>query len=313
MRFDFLGLEAFLAVAELGSFTRAARRLNLTQTAVSHRIRKLEEGLQAELLSRTTREVTLTRAGSHLLPSLRRTMVELTHELDAVRGASSEASESVAIACLPTIAGHRLGPAIRAFSKRRPGVRVRIFDRSASEIGELVTSGDVEFGVTVVAANSQQTVARPLFTEEYYVVCPARHRLARAAHVNWSDLKDERLVRVGPETANRYIIDQALGSAIEAHQWAFEVQHSATARELVRSGVALTIAPASVTGAISGDEIAAIPLRRPRVSRTIGILSLRSATFSDTAAELASEIERALGHGRSSKRVTAAPRRLRPS
>lgn len=313
MRFDFLGLEAFLAVAELGSFTRAARRLNLTQTAVSHRIRKLEAGLQAELLSRTTREVTLTRAGSHLLPSLRRTMLELTRELDTVRQASGQGGESVAIACLPTIAGHMLGPAIRAFSKSRPDVRVRIFDRSASEIGDLVAAGDVEFGVTVVTANSQQTVARPLFTEEYYVVCPAEHRLARAAHVNWSDLKDERLVRVGPETANRYIIDQALGSAIEAHQWAFEVQHSATAIELVRSGVALTIAPASITRTLAGGDIAAIPLRRPRVSRTIGILSLRSTVLSLAAAELASEIQRALGHGRNTKKASSAPRRSRPS
>jgi len=63
MRVDYLGLEAFVAVAELGSFSRAAQRLNLTQTALSHRIRKIEEDLGTRLLVRTSREVSLTMAG----------------------------------------------------------------------------------------------------------------------------------------------------------------------------------------------------------------------------------------------------------
>lgn len=282
-------------MAELGSFTRAARRLNLTQTAVSHRIRKLEEGLGAQLLSRSTREVTLTRAGTQLLPSLRRTMLTLSEDLDGVRQAAAQGPGKVAMACLPTIASHMLGPAISAFAAARPGVHVRIFDKSASEIGQIVLSGEVEFGVTVVTANSPQTSARPLFTEDYRLVCPAGHRLARASHVNWADLKGERLVRVGPETANRYIIDQALGSSIEAHQWAYEVQHSATAIDLVRSGVALTIAPASVALSAGRAGVVAVSLRRPRVSRTIGILTLRTSTLSPHARELASEIERTFG------------------
>ncbi|HEY5278808.1 MAG TPA: LysR family transcriptional regulator [Pseudolabrys sp.] len=63
MRIDFLGLEAFLSIAERGSFQRAAAHLNLSQTAISHRMRKLEDELRLTLLARTTREVTLTRAG----------------------------------------------------------------------------------------------------------------------------------------------------------------------------------------------------------------------------------------------------------
>jgi DNA-binding transcriptional LysR family regulator len=159
----------------------------------------------------------------------------------------------------------------------------------------LVASGEAEFGITIVSANSEHTSAVPLFTEDYHLVCSADHRLANSAQVNWSDLRNERLVRVGPETANRYVIDQALGSAIESHQWAFEVQHSATAIELVRNGVALTIAPASATRSIIGEELSAVPLRRPRVTRTVGILTRRGSDLSQTAAELVGDIKCALG------------------
>src|SRR5215217_7605187 len=71
MRIDFLGLHAFVAIAERGSFQHAAAHLNLSQTALSHRVRKLEEDLGVKLLSRTTREVSLTRAGLNLLPKVK--------------------------------------------------------------------------------------------------------------------------------------------------------------------------------------------------------------------------------------------------
>ena len=74
MRIDFLGLEAFLSIAERGSFQRAAAHLNLSQTAISHRMRKLEEDLGLKLFARTTREVTLTRAGIDFLPKARRAL-----------------------------------------------------------------------------------------------------------------------------------------------------------------------------------------------------------------------------------------------
>ena len=72
MRIDFLGLEAFLSIAERGSFQRAAAHLNLSQAAISHRTCKLEEELGLKLFARTTREVTLTRAGIDFLPNVRK-------------------------------------------------------------------------------------------------------------------------------------------------------------------------------------------------------------------------------------------------
>ena len=85
MQIDFLGMHAFLSVVEQGGFVQAATHLNLSQAAVSHRIRKLEEGVGVRLLARTTREVTLTDAGRALLPSVRSAVRELEKSSDTLR------------------------------------------------------------------------------------------------------------------------------------------------------------------------------------------------------------------------------------
>lgn len=85
MAIDFLGIQAFLAVAECGSSALAAERLHLTQTAISHRMRKLEESLGAQLVVRTSRGIALTQAGEALLPRARAPLEQLEASCDAAR------------------------------------------------------------------------------------------------------------------------------------------------------------------------------------------------------------------------------------
>src|SRR5665647_304766 len=98
MRVDFLGLEAFLSIAERGSFQRAAAHLNLSQTAISHRMRKLEEELGLKLFARTTREVTLTRAGIDFLPKAQKAIGELEQSFDDLKQQGAKRRERLDIA-----------------------------------------------------------------------------------------------------------------------------------------------------------------------------------------------------------------------
>ena len=85
MRIDFLGIEAFLGVAECGSFNGAAQRLNLSQAALSHRMKRLEDDLGVKLFTRTTRQVALTPAGLELLPKVRLMMETLSGAYESLR------------------------------------------------------------------------------------------------------------------------------------------------------------------------------------------------------------------------------------
>ncbi len=280
MRIDFLGIEAFLSIAERGSFHRAATHLNLSQTALSHRMRKLEDDLGVALFTRTTRQVALTPAGVELLPRARRMFEEITASCEALRAQGRARQERVAIGCLPTIATNHMPPVLEAFSAAHPAIRVQIHDASAKEIAELVQAGEADFGVTIVSAGRWDLDVRPLMKEPYVLVCAADHPLAGRPQVGWSDIEGLPLVRISSQTGNRAILDEALGSRREAMLWRYEVAHLATALRIVRQRIALAVVPRLAVEGDGSSELRAVPIRGPSVSRTIGILTKRGLPLS---------------------------------
>ena len=96
MKIDFDGIQAFVLVAELGGFSRAADRLHLTQTALTRRIQKLEAYLSVRLLDRTTRSVQLTAVGRDFLPQARRLVDETTSAVDRLKAYWSERLDALA-------------------------------------------------------------------------------------------------------------------------------------------------------------------------------------------------------------------------
>ena len=286
MRIDFLGLHAFVAISERGSFQLAAAHLNLSQTALSHRIRKLEEDLGVKLLSRTTREVTLTQAGLNLLPKVKSTIENLSVSLDELRDEGRSRQETLSIGCVPTVASGLLPMALRRFQMRHPDVVVRIYDNSATEISSLVQDGTIAFGLTLVAAHRWDFNIEMLIKDPFALVCPEDHTLASQPMVSWSDLAEEPLIRISPQTGNRMIIDDALGSRRESLSWRFEVQHIQTAVSMVKAGIALTVIPRLAFNSVDERGLAVVPLRNPSVTRQLGIVSRRGTPLSPLADEL---------------------------
>jgi DNA-binding transcriptional LysR family regulator len=275
-----------MAIAERGSFQLAAAHLNLSQTALSHRIRKLEEDLGVKLLSRTTREVSLTRAGLELLPKVKGTIESLSVSLDELRLDGRTRQETLSIGCLPSIASGRLPAALARYQERHRDLVVRIYDNSATEISQLVQDGTIEFGITLVAAHRWDFDIEMLLKDPFMLVCPLAHPLAGQPVASWSDLVGEPLIRVSPQTGNRIIIDDALGSRRESLCWRFEVQHIQTAIALTRQGVGCTIIPRLAMASVDERGLRVLSLRNPGVSRQIGIVSKRGTPLSPLADEL---------------------------
>ncbi|WP_089173976.1 LysR family transcriptional regulator [Bosea sp. AS-1] len=302
MRVDVLGLQAFVSIAERGSFRAAASHLNLSQTALSHRIRKLEEALGTPLFLRTTRQVSLTAAGTTLLPRARRIFEDLGSALDEVRVDLREGDEQVSVGCLPTIAVHCMPAVIAAFAKRHPGIGVRVHDNSASEIADKVQSGEAEFGVTIVAANRWDLELKPVVKESFVLLSHRSQPLASATGLSWAQLQGEPLVRVSAETGNRILIDDALGARRETLSWRYEVQRVVTAVSLVRAGIGYAIVPQLALDTIDDGELVAVPLRSPSVTRTLGIITRKTVPLRPAARDLLSLLSQAL------KRSVAARR-----
>jgi DNA-binding transcriptional LysR family regulator len=286
MHIDFLGLQAFVAIAERGSFLRAAGYLNLSQTALSHRIRKLEEDLGVKLLSRTTRNVSVTQAGLKILPEVREIIERLSVSLDEIRREGHSHEKTLSIGCLPTVASERLPAVLRRFHLRHPDVVIRIYDNSATEISALVQTGRIAFGITFVAAQREDLNIETLIKDPFILVCPEDHPLAAKPIVSWSELRREPMVRVSAPTGNRITIDDELGSSRDKFVWRFEVQHVQTAIAIVRAGIALTVVPRLAVGPFEERGLKAVALRNPRIIRQLGIVSRRTPPLSPLANEL---------------------------
>lgn len=286
MRVDFLGLEAFYCIADRGSFQRAAAHLNLSQTALSHRMKKLEENLGVKLLARTTRQVSLTPAGVKLLPVARRIVEDITASFEEMRNEGSQRQEQLSIACLPTLAANFLPQILEGFRERHPDILIRIFDHSASEIAEHVESGSAEFGISIVSAARWDLDIIPLAKESFVIACPTDHPFSQRDAVSWSEIEGVPLIRIGPETGNRILIDEALGARREMMNWRYEVQHIATTIGFVRQGLALALMPEFVLKGADVPEIVGIPLRNPSVLRTLGMLTRKGTPLSPVAEDL---------------------------
>ncbi|HVZ51834.1 MAG TPA: LysR family transcriptional regulator [Pseudolabrys sp.] len=286
MRIDFLGLEAFLSIAERGSFQRAAAHLNLSQTAISHRMRKLEDELGIKLFARTTREVTLTRAGIDFLPKAQRAVIELEQSFDDLKQQGAKRRERLDIACLPVLAVNYLPPILSRFHKAEPRVQVRIFETPSAAVAELVQSGEVEFGLSVAKTNRWDLEVETITASPLALTCPARHALAKKRSIGWSELRNLPLIRVGAKTAIRPMIDDALNAARMTLNWQYEVQHVETAVNLVEAGLGYAIVPSMDVTLHRGRGLVAVPLRAPKLSCTYGLVTRRGMPLSPPAARL---------------------------
>ncbi|MBT2792742.1 LysR family transcriptional regulator [Paraburkholderia strydomiana] len=267
MQIDFLGMQAFLSIVESGGFQPAAAQLNLSQTAISHRIRKLEEGLGVRLLARTTRELTLTDAGRALLPRVRSAMRELEGSYDTLRQHRSSAPQWLTFACLPTLATSHIPNVLKRFAEAYPGIAVRMFDNSIAEIAELVDSESAAFGISVNSPTRFNLAIKRFAKEPFALVCPLGHRLLERDVVRWDDLIDDTLIRISLHAGNSTTIDDALGNRRTEFRWGYETQHTGAAIDFVRAGLGLTVVPC--LAATSYPGVVALPLVEPQITRCL--------------------------------------------
>jgi len=284
MHLNFLGLQAFLSIAERGSFRSAALHLNLSQTAISHRIRKLEDELGIKLLARTTRDISLTRAGIELLPKAQKAIAELEQSFDELKQQGARRRNRLDIACLPAFAVHYLPPILGKFRKQNPTVEVRIFEAPSAAIAELVEAGDVEFGLSVIQTNRWDLDVEIILESGLALACPAAHDFAKKRSVSWKELRDAALIRVGTKTAIRAIIDDIVAAERLTPNWQYEVQHVETAVNLVAIGLGLAIVPEVDVTLHRGGNLTAVPLRSPKVTCKYGLVTRRGMPLSAAAA-----------------------------
>lgn len=287
-------IRAFVAVAQTGSFTRAAARLNLSQPALTVQIRRLEETLGARLFDRNSRTVALTSVGRELLPVLHKSLADMQRVLDDARALGDGSRGAVRIACLPSFAAGRLPALIRDFRTGAPHVTFEIRDVVASMVNQLVKAGEFDLGVTGGEIVDPELEILHRAEDRLMVVCPRGHPLAKKRRVAASDLAGYSLVLTAAGTSVRAIVDAAFDEAGCTPDIACEPTYMMTAVAMVRAGLGITILPGSAPEIRAERELVGRPIDDRRFVRPIALIKKRARTLPPVALSFADALKAAL-------------------
>lgn len=168
-------IEAFVAVAQMGSFTRATHVLHLSQPAISRRIQLLEQELGVSLFERVREGIVLTGAGQTFLRHAQRVMSSVQDSIEAVRELQSQAQGTVKLAMVGTLASTDFSHRLIRFRENYPTVQLQLRTALSSEVSDLVRSGSVHLGLRYFEENDPVIVSQ-LVAEEPLVVVGAGYR-----------------------------------------------------------------------------------------------------------------------------------------
>lgn len=271
--FDFGDLEAFLAVAEAGSFQRAAEGLNISQSALTRRIQKLERALGVSLFERTTRSLKLTLAAKGFRSRAQAMLDDAAETMLALRDQSTmfahQRNAIITIATAPTITQNVLPAAIARFREAGHAARIRVLDHLANNIVDAVANGDADFGISIAVAQEPGLSFRILMEERFVLALRRDDPLANRDVVRWAEIDETRFIAPWKGTGNRMLIDAALAREGHVLGWTYEARHSATTLGLVEAGVGVAALPQSAIPMAAESAVVSRPLAEPEVTRAI--------------------------------------------
>jgi DNA-binding transcriptional LysR family regulator len=284
---DLRRLEVFVKVAELGSFSRAAETLFLTQPTVSEHIRALEDELGVQLLDRLGRGAVPTRAGILLLGYAQRMLALSREAAQAIAQFQGRVSGELMIGG-STIPGEYVLPAlIGAFRAKYPDVSVSLRIGSSGEVQAWVDEGRVEIGVVGARPAARALESRQLMADELVVVVAAAHPWASRPTVSLDDLKTEPMIVRERGSGSREAFERALeGVGLELARFRIvgEIASTQAIKQAVRAGVGVSIVSRrAVEDECRAGLLACLKLRDMSIARAFHLVTHRDRSRSPLA------------------------------
>ncbi|SET59372.1 LysR family transcriptional regulator [Stigmatella erecta] len=244
---EFRQLQLFVAVAEELHFGRAAARVGMAQPPFSQQIRKLEAGLGVELLTRTSRRVALTSAGSRFLEDARELLARRMEVISTVRRAAQGETGPLRVGFGASSAFGILPRIVLRFRSRFPEVKLELDDREKLDIGVALSTGELDLAIVRAPFRHDGVTVEQLLREPFVLALPVRHPRARQKAVALSSLASEPFILFPRHSApglHDTITSMCLGAGFsplirqEASSWPSVVG-------MVQAGLGITIAPMS--------------------------------------------------------------------
>jgi DNA-binding transcriptional LysR family regulator len=292
---DLRRLEIFAKVAELGSFSRAAEALFLTQPTISEHVRSLEDELGVQLLDRLGRGATPTRAGQLLLGYARR-MLTLSREAHQALERFQGRMSGELVVGGSTIPGEYVLPAlVGQFKVKFPDISISLLIGSTRQVSEWVEEGRVEVGVVGARPSARTLEAKELMPDELVVVVPASHPWATRRTATLADLQKEPMVVRERGSGSREAVEHALqeaGVSLANLRLVGEMGSTQAVKQAVRAGVGIAlISRRAVEDECRAGLLVCVKVKDLRVARAFYLVTHRDRTRSPLAQAFVEFIE----------------------
>jgi LysR family transcriptional regulator for metE and metH len=301
------------AIAEEGGPTRAAARLHLTQSAVSHQLAELEGHLGIPLFARVRRQLKLTPAGARLVDAARTLLADIARVERELHHAGTRKREVLRIAVECFTAYHWLPPLVAAIADEYPHVEIRIVSEATREPVTALLRGSLDLALVSSPVRDRELVATPLFDDEWTVILAPSHPLARRPFVTAVELGREILFAHDAPRSDVERLRELIAAERAAMPRVVPVPLTDALVDLVKAGLGVAImsrwavAPAEARGEIVTRRLTREGLaeRWSAVYRRDAEARLPLARFSELLSESSKGLfgprKRAAGRGSPSK------------
>ncbi|WP_242140531.1 LysR family transcriptional regulator [Sphingomonas sp. TREG-RG-20F-R18-01] len=290
-------LQTFLAVADQGSFSRAAERLALSQPSISNRVKRLEEKLNVRLLERTTRKVELTQHGRRLHERASITLRALRDLLQEFHAETGMRRRQVEVAATMMIASVALAPILGSFAEAHPDISVRLRDRIPDAAVAEVLDGECDMAVMVLERSNPALAFEPLLADRCVAVTPLGHPLLQKGSATFAEVLRYSILSPDGHVALRRAIEEAAaarGLDITLSAPARGVTNVMTLLAMAAAGLGVCIHPSTLIPAEFRPTIGLVEIEDCEILRTIGIVTATGRNLSGPAMRFREHLRRAV-------------------
>jgi LysR family hydrogen peroxide-inducible transcriptional activator len=286
-------LRYFVAIAEERSFSRAAERMRVAQPSLSQQIQKLENQVGHLLFDRLPRGVTLTEAGRQLLPFARKVLSDLSDAQRCIDEFAQEASGTVTLGIIPTIAPYLLMEILTRAADRLPRITVKVIEDLTDVLVRALDTGEVDLAMVSTCESGPGIHKETCGLEPLLLVVPESHRLAGRPSVRWRELRGESLLL----PRESHCLGQQIARWCDRHGLRSRIKVNAsqlsTIVALVVAGGNICFLPAMAVDDERRPGCVSLPIQGDTPEREINVIRNPARFWSkatDAVAEIAREV-----------------------
>lgn len=280
-------LRAFATLARTGSFTLAAKELYLSQSAVSHSMKALEQDVGCRLLDRLGKKVLLTQAGEHLLEHAHRILAEMGEAREALQHLGKWGRSRLRVGASPAACQYILPAVLREFKESFPQCLIRVEPGDTPEAIDLLRENRVELALGLEPKHEERIEFHPLFSDEMVFLMSPGHPWAQAGRVTREEIPRQHYILYNKNSYTFRMVEEYFRAEDMVLNTVIEFGSMEAIKELVKLGLGVSIlAPWIAQGELRDHSLVSLPLGRRRLKRTWGImhwlgrrLSLAEETF----------------------------------